>query len=157
METDRISATSRPAKILVVEDERYIARFLSFVLKEKGYEVQAAHDGEEALSTAASFRPDAVILDLLLPKLSGQEVLGRLRADPKFTGLKILLLTGCPMAENDTGMPSGMGADAYCLKPIGPSALIGLLRQHGLPSQIDLKAGSGTGIGPDTMNSVKGP
>ena len=142
MEPDQVPPSSRPAKILVVEDERYIARFLSYVLQEKGYEVKAAHDGEEALSTAASFRPDAVILDLLLPKLSGQEVLGRLRADPKFSGLKILLLTGCPMTETDTGMPAGMGADAYCLKPIGPSALIGLLQQHGLPSQIEMNAAS---------------
>jgi len=140
MEPDQIAASFRPARILVVEDERYIARFLVYMLKEKGYEVQAAYDGEEALSAAAVFRPDGVLLDLLLPKLSGREVLRKLRADSRFSGLKILLLTGCPMSENDIEAPSGMGANAYCLKPIGPSILLSLLKQHGLPSQIAVQA-----------------
>jgi DNA-binding response OmpR family regulator len=136
MEPEPIPDPSRPARILVVEDERYIARFLAYMLKEKGYEVQVVYDGEEALSEAAVFKPDGILLDLLLPKLSGREVLGRLRKDPKFEGLKILLLTGCPMTENDMEAPEGAKADAFCLKPIGPSALIGLLKHHGLPSRI---------------------
>ena len=142
MEQAPTSNSSRPARILVVEDERYIARFLAYMLKEKGYEVQVVYDGEEALSEASVFKPDGVLLDLLLPKLSGREVLGRLRADPKFEGLKILLLTGCPMTENDIAAPPGVRADAYCLKPIGPSALIGLLQLHGLPSRISMHSES---------------
>jgi DNA-binding response OmpR family regulator len=136
MEPEPIPDPSRPARILVVEDERYIARFLAYMLKEKGYEVQVVYDGEEALSEAAVFKPDGILLDLLLPKLSGREVLGRLRKDPKYEGLKILLLTGCPMTENDMDAAEGVKADAFCLKPIGPSALIGLLKHHGLPSRI---------------------
>jgi CheY-like chemotaxis protein len=138
MEQDRTASPSRPTRILVVDDERYIARFLVFVLTEEGYEAQAVYDGEEALAAAVTFAPDAILLDLLLPKLSGQEVLGRLRADPQFAGLKILLLTGCPLQEGDAADKGG--ADAYCLKPIGPSVLIGLLRQHGLPSRITKEA-----------------
>jgi DNA-binding response OmpR family regulator len=122
---------SRPARILVVEDERHIARFLITVLTQEGYEAQAAYDGEEALAAVETFAPDGVLLDLLLPKLSGQEVLSKLRADPRFVGLKILMLTGCPVQE-DSADPLSSGADAYCLKPIGPSVLIRLLRQHGL-------------------------
>ncbi len=138
MDSDQTSGRARPTRILVVEDERYVARFLVYVLKEKGYEVQTAYDGAEALDAAAVFRPDAVLLDLVLPKISGREVLGRLRSDPKFAGLKILLLTGYPMTGNDFDAPPGMGADACCLKPIGPSALIGLLKQYGLPSRISV-------------------
>jgi DNA-binding response OmpR family regulator len=136
MEQNQKAVPSRPARILVVDDERYIARFLVYVLTEEGYEAQAAYDGEEALHSAATFAPDAVLLDLLLPKISGQEVLIRLRADPRFEGLKILLLTGCPIQEEDSREPLSSNADAYCLKPIGPSVLIGLLRKLGLPSQV---------------------
>ena len=140
MEQNQTAVPSRPARILVVDDERYIARFLVYVLTEEGYEAQAVYDGEEALNAAATFSPDAVLLDLLLPKLSGQEVLSRLRADPRFAGLRILLLTGCPIQEEDTPEPLSRSADAYCLKPIGPSVLIGLLRKLGLPSQVTREA-----------------
>jgi two-component system, OmpR family, alkaline phosphatase synthesis response regulator PhoP len=123
---------SRPARILVVDDERHIARFLVTILTHEGYEARAVYDGEEALAAVESFEPDGVLLDLLLPKLSGQEVLSKLRADPRYAGLKILMLTGCPAQDSDVANPLNSGADAYCLKPIGPSVLIGLLRQHGL-------------------------
>jgi DNA-binding response OmpR family regulator len=132
--------SSRPGRILVVDDERHIARFLVYVLTREGYEAQAVYDGEEALAAVETFSPDGILLDLLLPKLSGQEVLSRLRADPRFAGLKILMLTGCPMQEGDDVDPLNSGADAYCLKPIGPSVLIRLLRQHGLKAQIEREA-----------------
>jgi DNA-binding response OmpR family regulator len=127
---------SRPARILVVDDERHIARFLVYLLAKEGYEVQSVYDGEEALAAVDAFAPDGILLDLLLPKLSGQEVLSRLRANPRHSGLKILMLTGCPMQEDDTTNPLSSGADAYCVKPIGPSVLINLLRQHGLTTRI---------------------
>lgn len=135
MKQDRAETPCRPARILVVEDERHIARFLVYVLTKEGYEAQAAYDGEEALAAAESFLPDGVLLDLLLPKLSGQEVLARLRANPRFSKLKILMLTGCPVQDETDPDLAGGGPDAYCLKPIGPSALIDLLRQHGLHSR----------------------
>jgi DNA-binding response OmpR family regulator len=128
---------SRPARILVVDDERHIARFLVYVLAREGYEAQAVYDGEEALAAVEKFAPDGILLDLLLPKISGQEVLARLRADPRFAALKILMLTGCPVQEGDATDPLNSGADAYCLKPIGPSVLINLLRQHGLKAQVE--------------------
>ena len=125
----------RPARILVVDDERHIARLLTHVLTRAGYETQAVYDGEEALAAVEWFKPDGVLLDLDLPKLSGQEVLSRLRSNPKSARLKILMLTGCPLQEGNVMDPLNCGADAYCLKPIGPSVLIGLLRQHGLAGQ----------------------
>jgi DNA-binding response OmpR family regulator len=135
MNQEQRTMPSRPARILVVDDERHIARFLVTLLIREGYEAQAAYDGEEALAAVEAFAPDGVLLDLLLPKLSGQEVLSKLRADSRFAGLKILMLTGCPVQEGDASDPLHSGADAYCLKPIGPSVLIGLLRQHGLTAQ----------------------
>jgi DNA-binding response OmpR family regulator len=130
----------RSARILVVDDERHIARFLVYVLTREGYEAEAVYDGEEALAAVERFAPDGILLDLLLPKLSGQEVLARLRADPRFAALKILMLTGCPVQEGDVADPLNNGADAYCVKPIGPSVLINLLRQHGLSARVERKS-----------------
>jgi DNA-binding response OmpR family regulator len=135
MNQDTTSAAYRPARILVVDDERHIARFLVYVLTEQGYEAHAVHDGEEALDAVSVFAPDGILLDLLLPKLSGQAVLAKLRADPRYEKIKILMLTGCPM-QGDTPEPMESSADAYCLKPIGPSVLIKLLKEQGLPSLI---------------------
>jgi DNA-binding response OmpR family regulator len=139
MEQDRGEASFRPARILVVDDERHIARFLVYVLTREGYEAQAVYDGEEALAAAETYLPDAVLLDLLLPKLSGQEVLARLRANPRFAGLKILMLTGCPVQDEASPDSISSRPDAYCLKPIGPSVLVDLLRQHGLYSRAEQK------------------
>jgi CheY-like chemotaxis protein len=135
MNQDTTSVPSRPARILVVDDERHIARFLVYVLTQEGYEAHAVHDGEEALAAVSIFAPDGILLDLLLPKLTGQEVLARLRADPRYERIKIMMLTGCPM-QGDAPEPMESSADAYCLKPIGPSVLIKLLKEHGLPSRI---------------------
>jgi len=135
MNPEIASVPSRPARILVVDDERHIARFLVYVLTEHGYEARAVHDGEEALNAVSVFAPDGILLDLLLPKLSGQEVLAKLRADPRYERIKIMMLTGCPM-QGDAPEPMESGADAYFLKPIGPSVLIKLLKEHGLPSRI---------------------
>ena len=116
---------------MVVDDERHIVRFLSYLLRSEGYEVATAYDGEEALAVAAAFAPDGLLLDLQIPKLSGQEVLERLRADPRFARLKVFVLSGCPY----DGVPdnaSAAQADVRCSKPIAPSALIRTLREHGL-------------------------
>jgi DNA-binding response OmpR family regulator len=142
MEQGQEKAPFRPARILVVDDERHIARFLVYVLTREGYEAQAVYDGEEALAVAETYAPDAVLLDLLLPKLSGQEVLVQLRANPRFGGLKILMLTGCPVQDETAANLISSKPDAYCLKPIGPSVLVDLLRQHGLYSRPGQKAAS---------------
>ena len=77
-------------RILVVEDDQEIAEVLRRTLRQEGHEVRSAGDGEEALSAAAEFVPDLVILDLGLPKLDGVEVLRRLRADDD---VPVLILT----------------------------------------------------------------
>ena len=66
-------------KILIVEDEEKLARFVELELKHEGYEVEAAHDGRTGLEKAESWKPDLLILDLMLPELSGIEVCRRLR------------------------------------------------------------------------------
>ena len=108
------------ARILIVEDEKKIARFLELELQHEGYEVQTAGDGRTGLSLALSWEPDLMILDLMLPGLSGIEVCRRLRHD---SDLPIIMLT----AKDDVSdkvMGLDMGADDYMTKPFAIEELL---------------------------------
>ena len=118
--------------VLVVEDERHIASFLEFVLKRAGYEVAVVYDGEQALAAVEVFAPDAMLLDLMLPGLTGLEVLKRLRADPRYASLVIMVLSGRSFGDVPAEVMEA-GADEYCTKPIGPSTLLKKLADLGVP------------------------
>ena len=118
--------------VLVVEDERHIASFLEFVLKRAGYEVAVVYDGEQALVAVETFAPDAMLLDLLLPGLTGLEVLKRLRADPRYASLVIMVLSGRSFGDVPAEVMEA-GANEYCTKPIGPSTLLKKLSDLGVP------------------------
>jgi DNA-binding response OmpR family regulator len=118
-------------KALVVDDERHVARLLEFMLEKNGYQVSVAYDGREALDKASEVKPDVILLDLVLPGLSGMEVLKQLRDDPQFNDVKILILTGHGYDANSDGI-SGIDADAYCTKPLAPSTLLTRLSDLGV-------------------------
>lgn len=121
------------SRILIVDDETHIARFLQFLLSKEGYQTALAHNGLEALETFKQFEPDGVLLDVLLPGLSGFDVVRRipsLRTATLPLPL-VLLLTGI----NRQDIPAdiiGLGFVAHCPKPVAPSALVRMLRAHGL-------------------------
>lgn len=79
----------KPARILIADDEAAIAMSLEFLLSNVGYETRISRDGEEALRAASAFQPDLIVLDLMLPRLSGLEVCRALRADPQHCRLKV--------------------------------------------------------------------
>ena len=111
-------------KILIVEDERKIARFLELELMHEGYEVITAADGREGLQKALDENPDLLILDLMLPELSGIEVCRRLRHD---SDVPIIMLT----AKDDVSdkvMGLDMGADDYMTKPFAIEELLARIR-----------------------------
>jgi DNA-binding response OmpR family regulator len=110
-------------KILIVDDEPNIIISLEFLMKKEGFEVAVASDGEEALSKVASFNPDLILLDVMMPKKSGFEVCEALRADPARTGLLIVMLTA---KGRDTEVAKGLaiGADAYVTKPFSTKELV---------------------------------
>ena len=112
------------ATILIVEDEKKIARFLELELKHEGYEVLTAFDGRSGLDTALEADPDLLILDLMLPELSGIEVCRRLRHT---SDLPIIMLT----AKDDVSdkvMGLDMGADDYVTKPFAIEELLARIR-----------------------------
>jgi DNA-binding response OmpR family regulator len=117
-----------PHKILIVDDEPNIVISLEFLMKKEGFEVAVAGDGEEALACVASFAPDLVLLDVMMPKKSGFEVCEALRADPAQTRLKIVMLTA---KGRDTEVAKGtaLGADAYVTKPFSTKDLVAQVKE----------------------------
>jgi two-component system, OmpR family, alkaline phosphatase synthesis response regulator PhoP len=114
-------------RILIVDDEPNIVVPLEFLMKREGYEVAVAGDGQAALDALAERAADLVILDVMLPKLSGFEVCRRLRADPRWAGLKVLMLTAKGRdQEMEKGL--GLGADAYVTKPFSTRELVARVR-----------------------------
>ena len=111
-----------PGKILIVDDEPDIVEFISYNLKNKGYLIAAAKDGVEAIRKARDFRPDLILLDIMMPNKDGIETIRELRAMHEFDDTAIIFLT----ALNDEKYEiEGLkiGADDYISKPIKPELL----------------------------------
>lgn len=115
-------------KILIVDDEPDIVLSLEFLMQSKGYEVAVARNGEEALRLASEFRPQLVLLDVMMPLVNGFEVCRRLRADPQQRGLKILILTARGR-ESEVKRGLNEGADAYVTKPFATQELIAAVEE----------------------------
>ena len=113
-------------RILIVDDEPNIAASLEFLLHRGGYEVQVAHDGEEALALAESFGPQLVLLDVMMPKLNGYEVCQRLRQGGR--EVKIVMLTARGR-EVDAEKGKALGADLYVTKPFSTRELVAQVRE----------------------------
>lgn len=119
------------ARVLIVEDERHIARYLEFVLRKEGYEVATANDGESALRRITDFDPGAVLLDLVLPGMSGMEVLEAIRSDERYASLVVIVLSARSSAE-DTAALAAAHVQAQCPKPVAPSTLLKKLNEFGI-------------------------
>ncbi|MCA8930116.1 MAG: response regulator [Alphaproteobacteria bacterium] len=103
-------------KVLIAEDEANIAELLRFLLERAGHETRWVADGQAAVTTARSYRPDVLVLDVMLPTLSGYEVLKAVRADPAIAGLPVLMLTAKGQ-EKDRRLAQELGANAFITKP----------------------------------------
>ena len=115
-------------RILIVDDEPNIVISLEFLMKKEGFEVAVAGNGDEALAKVASFNPDLILLDVMMPKKSGFEVCEALRADPNRAGLQIVMLTA---KGRDTEVAKGiaLGADAYVTKPFSTKDLVAKVKE----------------------------
>ena len=110
-------------KVLVVDDEPFICRSLTFVLKRGNYDVLEARDGEEALAAIRAHKPDLVFLDVMMPKINGFEVTQQVRSDAAFDGVKIILLTAKGQ-QCDREVGKQAGANDYMTKPFSPSKIL---------------------------------
>ncbi len=104
-------------KILIVDDDESLCRLLNAHLTSKGYEVEVAFDGEDGLARVEKFRPDLVILDLLLPGMEGFEVCRRIRENPLFSSIRVIMLTAVYMSEEDKLAGFRLGASNFLVKP----------------------------------------
>jgi two-component system alkaline phosphatase synthesis response regulator PhoP len=115
------------SKVLIADDEPNIVTSLEFLMRGCDYEVRVARDGEEALRVAEDFRPDVLLLDVMMPLCDGFEVCRRLRGNPATRGVRILMLTAHGRgAEMERGL--ALGADAYITKPFSNKDLVAKVR-----------------------------
>ena len=110
-------------KVLVVDDEKDITALVAYHLEREGFRVLQAHDGLQGLELVKRERPNLLILDLMLPHLSGLDVCRRLRKEPDTARLPILMLTA-KAEETDKVLGLELGGDDYLTKPFGPRELV---------------------------------
>jgi len=129
-------------KVLLVDDERAITSNLAPFLERAGFDLAVAADGEEALQQASSFGPDLVVLDVLMPKIDGREVLRRLRQAGDWTPVILLTQVG---ESTERAMALEEGADDYLNKPFDPHELVARIRavlRRARPGQPSLSSAS---------------
>jgi DNA-binding response OmpR family regulator len=137
---------ARRKRILVVDDERDLVELIGMNLQRNGYETLSAHDGATGLEIARKQRPDMLILDVMMPGLSGRDVTMALKGDPDTAGIPILMLTA-KTEETDVIVGLSMGADDYVTKPFSMKVLMArvaavLRRKQAMePAQVLLAAG----------------
>ena len=111
-------------KVLIADDELNIVTALEFLLQKSGYEVMAAPNGEEALKQIESFAPDLVLLDVMMPRISGYEVCRRMRERADWKHIKIIMLSA-KGREAEVSKGVSLGADLYVTKPFSNNELVG--------------------------------
>jgi len=114
---------AKQKKVLVVDDERHIVRLIQVNLERAGYQVVTAFDGAEALKKVAADKPDLIVLDIMMPRMDGFEVLKRLKAKPESSEIPVIMLTA-KAQDADVFRGWASGVSAYLTKPFSPIELI---------------------------------
>lgn len=110
-------------KILVVDDERHIVRLVQVNLEKAEYEVTTAYDGVEALEKVAADKPDMIVLDVMMPRMNGFDVLKKLQADPETQEIPVIMLTA-KAQDADIFKGWSSGVSSYLTKPFNPMELL---------------------------------
>ena len=123
-------SNTKPKKILLVEDDDALANTYMTRLDAEGFVIKRVGNGEDALATALEYRPDLIILDVMMPKVSGFEVLDIIRNTPETANLKVMMLTALGQ-EGDKQRASDLGADDYLVKSqVVIADVIARIRHH---------------------------
>jgi PleD family two-component response regulator len=135
-----VPGESRPPRVLIADDNVQAAELLEAYLGDSGYELRTASDGEQTLHQVKTWQPDLVLLDIMMPRLSGFEVCKRLRADPASRDVAVLMITALDQ-PSDIERAIEVGTDEFLSKPIKKSELLlrvrSLLRARMYKSQLD--------------------
>ncbi len=115
-------------KVLIADDEANIVVSLDFLMGHAGYTVRSVFDGEAALRELASFRPDLILLDVMLPLRDGFEVCQKIRDDPALRAIKVVMLTA-KGREVEVAKGLALGADLYITKPFATRELLASVRR----------------------------
>jgi len=112
------------SKILVIDDDRVTLTMLEMILSRHGYQVLSAKDGAEGLELAAKEKPDAVISDMLIPKIHGLELCTKIKQDPQLKDIKVILMTAVYKGTSFQFEAKDSGADHFIEKPIDTNELL---------------------------------
>ncbi len=110
-------------RVLIVDDEPNIVTSLEFLMQRSGYEVRIARNGEEALEQVSAFQPDLILLDVMMPLLSGYEVCQKIRENSAWQDVQIVMLTA-KGREIEATKGLALGANAYITKPFSTKELL---------------------------------
>ncbi len=112
-----------PKEILIVDDEPSIVIPIQFLMEQQGYSVLVAENGEDALDAIYKYKPDLILLDIMLPRIDGYEVCEIVRLNPDYRDIKIIFLTA-KGREVEIAKGLALGADAYIIKPFSNTELV---------------------------------
>ncbi|HTM71779.1 MAG TPA: response regulator [Pseudolabrys sp.] len=115
-------------RILVVEDQEDNRQILRDLLGSAGYDLIEAENGEEALAAVSKHRPDLVLMDIQLPIMDGYEATRRLKANPEFKAIPVIVVTSYALS-GDEGKAREAGCDAYVTKPYSPRLLLAKIKE----------------------------
>jgi CheY-like chemotaxis protein len=122
-----VSVPNETPRVLVVDDSEVIRSLIVLNLELEGFEVQEAADGQACLDVVRDVRPDAITLDVRMPRLDGFSVIERLRSDPDTAGIPIVMVTARAQGA-DLARGAELGVDAYVTKPFDPTELVDTVR-----------------------------
>jgi len=115
-------------EILIVDDEPNVVVPIQFLMEQLGYRVMIAERGEDALDLIYQYKPDLVLLDIMLPGIDGYEVCEIVRLNPEYRKIKIIFLTA-KGREEEIAKGLALGADAYITKPFSNAALVAKIKE----------------------------
>ncbi|MEX6503976.1 response regulator transcription factor [Pseudomonas zhanjiangensis] len=114
-------------RVLIADDEPNIVISLEFLLQQAGYQVQVAHDGQQAWEAIQREPPDLLLLDVMMPRLSGYDLCQKIRENPAWQAMRIVMLTA-KGREVEVSKGLALGADAYISKPFSTQELLAQVR-----------------------------
>lgn len=118
------------SKILLVEDDSLMVKMYNLKFTHDGFEVDTALDGEQALEKVKD-KPDVIVLDIMLPKMSGTEVLEKIKADPKTKDIPVIILTNLNITEGDVAKTKELGAKEVLSKTdVTPQEVVDKIRKY---------------------------